>query len=383
MASLKQLSIQGVRAFNQQTQSTINFSDRITVILGSNGCGKTTILECLRFAITGCMPPHSKNGRSFVNDPTLRGKSKTTAVVELLLCLQPSNIPAKIYRYVITRSLVLQVKGNKQKMGKINHQLVTQKNGVNSILAQTPTDVNLMVPRILEVNKAVIENVMFCHQEHSTWPFSDNATLKKIFDDLFDTKKNVKMVENLRKSSHQLKINLAKAKYQVEVSLGDLELKKKVLFGYSDKTKELKKIKDSISLLNVKIEALNDKWSNVPDTENKEKLFGDLGILNFQYKNQLSKKQEKLSEKRELQKQIDKVSNSELTNLMIRRILRLEGEISQKQGDDEFLNYFEKTTESQNEDYRHEEIKQKVKDVSLIRTKWYSEESKSNKKKKT
>ena len=104
--------------------------------------------------------------------------------------------------------------GKKQKMGKVNHQLLTTDGEGLRVLASTPTDVNAKVPRLLEVNKSVIENVMFCHQEHSTWPFSDNATLKKIFDDLFDTRKNVKMVDNIRKMGVQVQLSLEKVKYQ-------------------------------------------------------------------------------------------------------------------------------------------------------------------------
>ncbi len=30
--------------------------------------------------------------------------------------------------------------------------------------------------------KALIENVLLCHQEHSDWPFGENLKLKEIFD---------------------------------------------------------------------------------------------------------------------------------------------------------------------------------------------------------
>ena len=99
MATLNHLLIRGVRSFGESEQSRINFTDRLTVILGLNGTGKTTILESLRFAITGCMPPSTRNGRFFINDPGLRGGSKTTASVELLLTMKPSNASVKIQRY--------------------------------------------------------------------------------------------------------------------------------------------------------------------------------------------------------------------------------------------------------------------------------------------
>jgi recombinational DNA repair ATPase RecF len=41
----------------------------LTLIVGANGCGKTTIIECLKAATTGELPPNSQRGQYFVNDP--------------------------------------------------------------------------------------------------------------------------------------------------------------------------------------------------------------------------------------------------------------------------------------------------------------------------
>lgn len=36
------------------------------------------------------------------------------------------------------------------------------------------------VPRQLGVSKAILENVIFCHQEDSNWPLAEPAALKKV-----------------------------------------------------------------------------------------------------------------------------------------------------------------------------------------------------------
>ena len=43
------------------------------------------------------------------------------------------------------------------------------------------------VPGFLGVSNAILQNVIFCPQEESNWPFSEQANLKKIFDEVFDT----------------------------------------------------------------------------------------------------------------------------------------------------------------------------------------------------
>jgi DNA repair protein RAD50 len=45
------------------------------------------------------------------------------------------------------------------------------------------------IPRLLGVSKAVLENVIFCHQEDSYWPLSEASVLKKKFDDIFEATK--------------------------------------------------------------------------------------------------------------------------------------------------------------------------------------------------
>jgi DNA repair protein RAD50 len=41
--------------------------------------------------------------------------------------------------------------------------------------------------------QAILENVIFVHQEDSSWPLDDGATLKKKFDDIFSATKYTKV----------------------------------------------------------------------------------------------------------------------------------------------------------------------------------------------
>lgn len=48
------------------------------------------------------------------------------------------------------------------------------------------------VPRLMGVSTAILDNVIFCHQEESNWPLSEPAALKKKFDDIFEASKCVR-----------------------------------------------------------------------------------------------------------------------------------------------------------------------------------------------
>lgn len=68
MSSIEKLKIVGIRSFSPTTENVIQFHTPLTIIVGHNGAGKTTIIECLKYATTGEMPPNSKGG-AFVHDP--------------------------------------------------------------------------------------------------------------------------------------------------------------------------------------------------------------------------------------------------------------------------------------------------------------------------
>jgi DNA repair protein RAD50 len=68
MASIQKLLIRGIRSFDPSVEQVIDFQTPLTLIVGHNGAGKTTIIECLKYATTGDMPPNTKGG-AFIFDP--------------------------------------------------------------------------------------------------------------------------------------------------------------------------------------------------------------------------------------------------------------------------------------------------------------------------
>jgi DNA repair protein RAD50 len=60
MSSISKLQLRGIRSFSPDRDETIEFYSPLTMIVGTNGCGKTTIIESLKFACTGSLPPNAK-----------------------------------------------------------------------------------------------------------------------------------------------------------------------------------------------------------------------------------------------------------------------------------------------------------------------------------
>ena len=83
MSSIDKLSIRGIRSFNPFTEEKIEFQKPLTLILGMNGSGKTTIIESLRTMTSGSMPPHTLAGKTFIHDPRLSNQPQTKAALKL------------------------------------------------------------------------------------------------------------------------------------------------------------------------------------------------------------------------------------------------------------------------------------------------------------
>jgi len=82
MSSLNKLAIRGIRSFDDKQVSVIEFFSPVTVIVGHNGSGKTTIIECLKYATTGDQPPNTRGG-AFIHDPKMANEKEVKAQVKL------------------------------------------------------------------------------------------------------------------------------------------------------------------------------------------------------------------------------------------------------------------------------------------------------------
>jgi DNA repair protein RAD50 len=83
MAAIEKLSITGIRSFSPNRDETIEFYSPLTMIVGANGCGKTTLIECLKYVCTGTLPPDIKMGQNFLNDPTMTDSTEVKASIKL------------------------------------------------------------------------------------------------------------------------------------------------------------------------------------------------------------------------------------------------------------------------------------------------------------
>ncbi|KAF8627436.1 hypothetical protein AX17_006250 [Amanita inopinata Kibby_2008] len=195
MSSLNKLAIRGIRSFDDKQISVIEFFSPVTVIVGHNGSGKTTIIECLKYATTGDQPPNARGG-AFVHDPKMANEKEVKAQVKLRF------YAANGTRMIAVRNLSVTVKKTGLTMKTLESILGLadgdDKIGKRAVISTKCAEMDTEIPQLLGVSKAVLENVIFCHQEESYWPLSEPSVLKKKFDEIFEATRYTKALDSIK-----------------------------------------------------------------------------------------------------------------------------------------------------------------------------------------
>ncbi|KAK6613386.1 DNA repair protein rad50 [Botrytis cinerea] len=192
MSKIEKMRICGVRSFDHKGWENISFNTPLTLIVGLNGSGKTTIIECLKYATTGAQPPNSKVGGAFIHDPKLCGEKEVLAQVKLSFQSTTGS------RMVITRCMQLTVTKTARKMKTLDAGLMVNNGGERTAVSHKVGEIDKIMQTALGVSEAVLDNVIFCHQDDSLWPMSEPSQLKKKFDDIFEATKYTKAVDSLK-----------------------------------------------------------------------------------------------------------------------------------------------------------------------------------------
>ena len=129
-------------------------------------------------------------------------------------------------KMVVSRNIELTVKKTTRAFKTLDGNLTTYKGGERSSLSERVAELNKLMPHHLGVSKAVLNMVVFCHQDESLWPMSEPAQLKKKFDEIFEALKYTKALDSIKavrkKNGEDLKVLRTKENSTKQIkTLGD------------------------------------------------------------------------------------------------------------------------------------------------------------------
>ncbi|KAK4876667.1 hypothetical protein RN001_009173 [Aquatica leii] len=265
MATVEKLILFGLRSFgpHEEDKQTIKFASPLTLFLGENGCGKTTIIEALKFACSGDLPGGSKSGQGFVNDPKLSNKASTKGQVRL------SMVDAKRNKYIVIKSVQVQNKGATSSFKRLDSTLKKENpDGTSTMISSRCADIDVEVCEILGVSKAILNSVIFCHQEDAAWPLEEPKKLKEKFDEIFGSTEYNKCADNIRKliKDKEASVKVQDSKVAMFKQTKDFADKKKSELNGKKEKKE--RLEDAIKENQERVTPCDNRLREICDLEN-------------------------------------------------------------------------------------------------------------------
>lgn len=177
--TLLSANIKGIRSYSPDQPQTIDFMP-LTLILGKNGTGKTSIIEALKFIIAGEEPPFSDSRRNFIHTPKesmpkpQQRSSYATIQLDFLNSQNEHCIAKREINHANLSKGPPQISSS-YRMGQQSWQNINKQE-----------DWSKTLPKIFDLqNPAILNNVILCHQENNLWCLDDSSSVKQIFDRIF------------------------------------------------------------------------------------------------------------------------------------------------------------------------------------------------------
>ena len=117
-------------------------------------------------------------------------------------------------------------------------------------------EVDEEVPASLGVSRAILDNVIFCHQEDNNWPLGEPSSLKKRFDDIFEATRYTKALDNIKSLRKERAVSLKVGKAELEGLKVDRQRADAVKEKIKKMEAELEDKEERLEGLNVEIEEL-------------------------------------------------------------------------------------------------------------------------------
>ncbi|CAN0237896.1 unnamed protein product, partial [Ectocarpus fasciculatus] len=122
------------------------------------------------------------------------------------------------------------------------------------------------IPLRLGVSKAILENVVFCHQEDASWPLQEGAVVKKKFDDIFESARYTKALDNIKKTKQEY------ASTELKVDLAALQER---LRAANDLKEEMDASTETYNTIRKEIEAIDARTAELSESLEKLRAVAD------------------------------------------------------------------------------------------------------------
>uniref|UniRef100_A0A183EB86 AAA_23 domain-containing protein n=1 Tax=Gongylonema pulchrum TaxID=637853 RepID=A0A183EB86_9BILA len=221
----------------------------------------------LKYVTTGELP--KGNLQAFIHDIRLCDKARVDASVKLKF----RDIRGRCC--VVTRRM-MQFKGAKGKLSNKSEEstiAIENEHGEWKSLSSKVIDCKKEILNLLGLPAAILDYVVFCHQEESSWPLDEPKKLKERFDEIFQVTGYVKAIDVLKKELKENQQELKIIDNKLPFLVRQFEEKGKLHSEYSGLKDEVLKTEEEVTRSqNVLKELTVEKEKKVAELEQAETL---------------------------------------------------------------------------------------------------------------
>lgn len=135
-----------------------------------------------------------------------------------------------------------------------------EHHGERVTMSTKVAQMNKVIPMHLGVPPAILENVIFCHQDDSLWPMSEPSKLKVKFDEIFEAQKYSKAVDTIKSLAKVHKTKLGNLVIHEANNKSQKDRAERAERQITALSNEVEEIRDKIATVDRKIvEAENDR----------------------------------------------------------------------------------------------------------------------------
>jgi DNA repair protein RAD50 len=189
-----------------------------------------------------------------VHDPKSIGQSSVKANIKLRFTNRAGQ------QMVVVRSMEVSQKKTTMSFKALDGILRTThpQTGEKVSMSHKCTELDRQIPMHLGVSKPILDNVVFCPQEDSSWPLMEGAVLKKRFDDIFDSTRYAKALKAIQETKKEYN-GIVK---DLKADLQGLASHKHAAKGFRQ---ELAQQSEELEDLEENVQALTDEMRKVED----------------------------------------------------------------------------------------------------------------------
>lgn len=119
------------------------------------------------------------------------------------------------------------------------------------------------LPLHLGVPKAILDNVIFCHQEDSNWPMSESSVLKKKFDDIFSSKRYAVALDNIKEIRKEQMQEIKIGNVQLDALKADTAKAKRVRSNLTQLNQQQAAKTETLNVIESKLTRINEETSRL------------------------------------------------------------------------------------------------------------------------